>query len=61
LTEIDRWVESGEAPDQIVAYWLDETMQPAGSRPVCAYPTVAQYDGEGDPRDAASFRCVAGE
>jgi feruloyl esterase len=61
LTEIDRWVESGEAPDQIVAYWLDETMQPAGSRPVCAYPAVAQYDGEGDPRDAASFRCVAGE
>jgi feruloyl esterase len=58
LTEIDSWVESGEAPDQIVAYWLDETMQPAGSRPVCAYPAVAQYDGEGDPRDASSFRCV---
>jgi feruloyl esterase len=58
LDEIDRWVESGEAPGQIVAYWLDETMQPTGSRPVCAYPAVLQYDGEGDTRDAASFSCA---
>jgi feruloyl esterase len=58
LQEIDDWVESGDAPDEIVAYWLDESMQPAGSRPVCAYPEVARYDGEGDPRDASSFSCA---
>jgi feruloyl esterase len=58
LDEIDRWVETGDAPDQITAYWLDETMQPAGSRPVCAYPQIARYDGEGDTRDASSFSCV---
>jgi feruloyl esterase len=58
LDEIDNWVESGRAPDQIVAYWLDESMQPAGSRPVCAYPNVLEYDGVGDPRGAASFSCV---
>jgi feruloyl esterase len=57
LEEIDDWVESGDAPDQIVAQWLDENLQPAGSRPVCAYPDVARYDGEGDPRDASSFSC----
>ena len=57
LDEIDNWVESGRAPYQVVAHWLDENMQPAGSRPVCAYPEVAQYDGEGDPRDASSFVC----
>jgi feruloyl esterase len=61
LGEIDNWVESGNAPDQIVAYWLDESMQPDGSRPVCAYPNVLEYDGVGDPRDAASFSCVSPE
>ncbi len=59
LTEIDNWVETGDAPDQVIAYWLDENMQPAGSRPVCAYPEAAQYDGEGDTRDASSFSCAA--
>jgi feruloyl esterase len=31
LTEIDKWLESGKAPDQVIAYWLDEKMQPNGS------------------------------
>jgi feruloyl esterase len=61
LDEIDNWVESGDAPDQLTAYWLDETMKPTGSRPVCAYPAVAQYDGEGDTRDASSFSCFGGD
>jgi len=60
LDEIDNWVETGNPPDQVIAYWLDENMQPAGSRPVCAYPEVAQYDGEGDTRDASSFSCDGG-
>lgn len=58
LTEIDMWFESGKAPKQITAYWLDEKMQPNGSRPVCAYPNVAKYDGKGDTRDVTSFNCV---
>ena len=61
LDEIDSWVESGDAPDQVIAYWLDENQQPTGSRPVCAYPEVAQYDGEGDTRDASSFSCGTAE
>jgi feruloyl esterase len=31
LTEIDKWFESGKAPQQVTAYWLDESMQPNGS------------------------------
>ncbi|TNF91303.1 MAG: tannase/feruloyl esterase family alpha/beta hydrolase [Gammaproteobacteria bacterium] len=58
LTEIDKWFETGKAPKQVTALWLDETMQPTGSRPVCAYPKVAKYDGKGNTRDAASFSCV---
>ena len=61
LDEIDSWVESGDAPDQVIAYWLDENMQPTGSRPVCAYPAVAKYDGNGDSREASSFSCGAAE
>jgi feruloyl esterase len=61
LDEIDSWVESGDAPDQVIAYWLDENMQPTGSRPVCAYPAVAKYDGNGDSQKAASFNCGAAE
>ena len=58
LTEIDKWVESRNAPEQITAYRLNETKQPTGSRPVCAYPKVARYDGKGDTRNASSFSCV---
>lgn len=60
LVEIDKWAETGEAPDHITALWLDDSAKPAGGRPVCAYPSVAQYDGRGDPRDPASFNCDAG-
>ncbi|MGI9329122.1 MAG: tannase/feruloyl esterase family alpha/beta hydrolase [Gammaproteobacteria bacterium] len=58
VDEIDHWVETAQAPDEVTAYWVDEQMQPAGSRPACAYPDVLQYDGSGDPRAAGSFSCV---
>jgi len=58
LTEIDQWFEKSKAPEQVTALWLDEKKQPTGARPVCAYPKIAKYDGKGDTRDAASFRCV---
>ena len=57
LDEIDKWVETGDAPEQATAFWLDEQMQPDGSRPVCAYPKFVRYKGEGGPRDAQSFYC----
>jgi len=58
LDEIDKWVESDEAPEQTPAYWVDEAFQPTGSRLICAYPKVSRYDGHGDPRTASSFSCV---
>ena len=61
LNVIDEWVTTGEAPDEVPAYWLDENRQLAGSRLLCAYPQVANYDGQGDHRDASSFSCVGGE
>ncbi len=58
LTEIDQWFETDKAPEQVTALWLDEQFQPTGSRPVCAYPKIAKYDGKGDTRSASSFICV---
>jgi hypothetical protein len=29
------------------------------TRPLCPYPEVAAYKGQGDTKGAASFRCVA--
>ena len=47
LDVMDEWVTTGEAPDEVPAYWLDENRQLAGSRLLCAHPQVAKYDGHG--------------
>ena len=57
LDEIDRWIETGVAPDQVTAAWLNEQRRPDGTRPVCAYPGWVKYSGTGDSRDASSFTC----
>jgi len=61
LAEIDKWIETGKAPEQTAAFWLDDRFQPAGSRLLCAYPKVTKYDGKGDPRDVSSFSCIDDE
>ncbi len=33
--------------------------QVARTRPLCSYPQVARYSGQGSIDDAANFRCVA--
>ncbi len=54
LDALDAWVDRGEAPDQIIATHLSESL----TRPLCPYPQIATYDGRGDPNDAASFSCL---
>ena len=58
LGALERWVEHGEAPEQIVASHstngaVDRT------RPLCPYPLVAHYKGSGSAADAANFICGA--
>jgi feruloyl esterase len=55
LAALDAWIEQGKAPDQIVGAGTN----PARTRPLCAYPNVARYNGGGNVNDAASFTCVA--
>lgn len=49
------WVEKGQAPERIVA--KGTTVFPKRSRPLCAWPKYAHYQGSGDVEDAANFVC----
>ena len=56
LGVLENWVEQGKAPERIIAAHqirgrTDRT------RPLCAYPQVARYNGTGSIDDAASFTC----
>lgn len=57
MTVLINWVEKGEAPDTIIAKQIDNG-KVVRTRPLCPYPQVARYTGEGSPDDAANFRCV---
>jgi hypothetical protein len=54
---LDAWSDTGRAPEFLKA------SRPAGaaprSRPLCAYPAVAQYQGSGSTDDADNFVCAA--
>jgi hypothetical protein len=60
LKALERWVEQGIAPDRIVATKYVNDIRPriAFQRPLCPYPQRSDYDGNGDPKKASSFRCV---
>jgi feruloyl esterase len=63
LKALEQWVEKGVAPDKIVLTHRDrakvgEQGKALRTRPVCAYPKVAKYNGNGDPNDAANFSCI---
>jgi Tannase and feruloyl esterase len=53
---IDSWVDAGKAPDRIVASKLANGAV-TRSRPLCAYPQHAVYNGTGSTDEAASFVC----
>ncbi len=69
LTPLVQWVEQGIAPQAITAAVRGagnaggvNTELPASwsanrTRPLCAYPSVAVFQGTGSQEDAANFRC----
>ncbi|MBX3586885.1 MAG: tannase/feruloyl esterase family alpha/beta hydrolase [Ramlibacter sp.] len=69
LTPLVEWVEHGVAPQAVTAAVrgagnagganaeLPREWPATRTRPLCAYPTVATYQGHGNPEDAASFAC----
>ena len=58
VTAVIDWVERGQAPDHLIATKVTNG-QPVRTRPLCPYPQVARYKGQGSIDDAANFSCVA--
>jgi feruloyl esterase len=56
LTALDDWIEKGVAPDQLIGSDAKATY----SRPICHFPMVTKYSGQGSTSDASSFKCVQG-
>jgi hypothetical protein len=54
LSALVDWVEKGTSPDSSKA---TGRAFPGRSRPLCPFPTHAQYKGQGDTEDAANFEC----
>lgn len=69
LTPLVNWVEKGTAPDSVVATArgagnaaavnvdVPSTWAANRTRPLCAYPKVARYNGSGSLEAAESFSC----
>jgi feruloyl esterase len=54
LSAVVDWVEKGKAPESLTA---KGKAFPGRTRPLCAYPKHAQYNGSGDTQDASNFQC----
>jgi feruloyl esterase len=70
IGELEAWVEGGVAPATVSGRRLPPgpafgpppaNAPDLGSRPICAYPDIAVYDGSGSDSDPASFTCQAAE
>jgi feruloyl esterase len=53
---LERWVEQGQAPDVLIASHTTGTKVDR-TRPLCPYPQVARYTGNGSIDDASNFVC----
>jgi Tannase and feruloyl esterase len=58
VTAVIDWVEKSKAPDVLIASKVTDG-QVGRTRPLCPYPQVARYKGQGSIDDAASFSCTA--
>ena len=57
LGVLDRWVETGTAPEGLTAVDNNRHDKPR-TRPLCEFPAWPRYSGTGDPDAAGSFQCV---
>ena len=59
ISALEQWVEKGVAPEEMLSTHFDLNGNPDRTRPLCAYPKVAHYNGNGSIDDATNFSCVA--
>ncbi len=62
---LERWVETGVAPERIIATKrksdYDAKSPVVRTRPLCAYPLAAKYKGTGSTDEAENFVCAKHE
>ncbi|MBU2978546.1 tannase/feruloyl esterase family alpha/beta hydrolase [Alteromonas sp. C1M14] len=58
MAALERWLESGTAPDKLITAKLDEKDAVVRTRPVYPYPLIPQYKGTGDIDKAENFKSV---
>ncbi|HEX2964403.1 MAG TPA: tannase/feruloyl esterase family alpha/beta hydrolase [Syntrophorhabdaceae bacterium] len=58
LTALENWVENNVAPDRIIASGGTAAPSAGRTRPLCPYPLVARYTGNGSTDAAENFACV---
>jgi feruloyl esterase len=58
VTAVIDWVEKGKAPDQLLVSKVTNG-QTVRTRPLCPYPQVARYKGQGSIDNAENFSCGA--
>ena len=58
LSSLQKWVEKDQAPEKITATRLNSDGSVIRSRPLCPYPRIAKYRGQGDKTHEGSFLCV---
>lgn len=56
VTALEEWVENGVAPNKIIAFHTTEG-EIDRTRPLCPYPQVAVYKGQGSTNNAHNFAC----
>jgi feruloyl esterase len=57
LSALEIWVEHNQPPGPVIASRMVEG-KVVRTRPLCAYPAFARYNGTGDTDDASNFQCV---
>jgi feruloyl esterase len=60
LAALDAWIDKGIAPQSIVAtkYTDNDATKPVQrTMPLCPFPSVAQYGGNGSVNDASNWSC----
>ena len=56
MTTLIDWVEAGVVPERIEAARI-ENGEVVRTRPLCSYPEVAVYEGNGSTDEAENFTC----
>jgi feruloyl esterase len=58
LTALENWTEKAQAPERVIAAHSTRGAQDR-TRPLCVYPQVAKYKGQGSTDAAENFECKA--